>query len=343
MRFINYQDLFDMLSEDTVMEKSIKQTGIVSTEKVLNVSRFNQVERFMTEDEDGVLISYPNEELLEKKFLIRRKMRYLPSLYNHKHTYIELVYVLDGRFEQVINDQTLDLKKGDLLFLDKNTVHSISHLDESVTAVNMLFTEPFFDGIFLNLFSNSDHISEFILNSLYSKSKSKNFLVFHIDEQSPLEDLLQRFLLEYFDSGKSSPAAINGYLLIIFSELSRLFNDEDSVFDDVWSEEKEKKEEVLKYLTIHFKNLSLNDLARHFHFHPTYMSNFIKKSFGKTFQEIMIEIRLEHAKKLLKTTNQSIEEIVSSVGYNNKSHFYKLFKKTYGLTPNQFRKKREST
>jgi AraC-like DNA-binding protein len=47
---------------------------------------------------------------------------------------------------------------------------------------------------------------------------------------------------------------------------------------------------------------------------------------------------LDFACSLLKSTDRSIEEIVSKAGYKNKSHFYKLFQKNYGMTPSQYRK-----
>ena len=48
--------------------------------------------------------------------------------------------------------------------------------------------------------------------------------------------------------------------------------------------------------------------------------------------------RLKRAKTLLKDTGKSIEKIAEEIGYDNVEHFNRLFKKTYGMTPVQYRK-----
>jgi 2-isopropylmalate synthase len=48
--------------------------------------------------------------------------------------------------------------------------------------------------------------------------------------------------------------------------------------------------------------------------------------------------RLKRAKTLLKDTGKSIETVAGEIGYENVEHFNRLFKKTYGITPAQYRK-----
>jgi two-component system response regulator YesN len=58
---------------------------------------------------------------------------------------------------------------------------------------------------------------------------------------------------------------------------------------------------------------------------------------GITFQNYVINLRLEQGKKLLSETNLSISEISEKIGYFSVSHFTKQFKKEYGVTPNVYR------
>ena len=51
----------------------------------------------------------------------------------------------------------------------------------------------------------------------------------------------------------------------------------------------------------------------------------------------MKEIRLEQAAKILKNGSIAVENVASSVGYQNVEHFNRQFKKAYGLTPLQYR------
>ncbi len=58
---------------------------------------------------------------------------------------------------------------------------------------------------------------------------------------------------------------------------------------------------------------------------------------GMSPVEFIRSIRLEHAARLLKTTNLTVQEIMYEVGFNNKSYFYREFGKVYGLSPKAFR------
>ena len=89
----------------------------------------------------------------------------------------------------------------------------------------------------------------------------------------------------------------------------------------------------------HLANVSMEDLASEFHFHPNYFNNLIKKNAGLTYSAYLIQLRMNKAKKLLETTDFSIDEIAWLVGYHNKGFFYKCFTNDVGMSPKQYRKK----
>ena len=68
------------------------------------------------------------------------------------------------------------------------------------------------------------------------------------------------------------------------------------------------------------------------------ISKLVKKHTNMTFKELLQEKRLNKAKQLLNETDISIVEIISLVGYENLTYFYKIFKEKYGYTPKDFRK-----
>ena len=57
-----------------------------------------------------------------------------------------------------------------------------------------------------------------------------------------------------------------------------------------------------------------------------------------TFQEAVKKERMKKARTLLKETDQTVETIAAEVGYENVEHFNRLFRKSYGMTPVQYRK-----
>lgn len=289
----------------------------------------------LKKDNEGIYTSFPNEEVIKDKFSIRVKRREI-NIPKHRHQYIEIVYVLEGKVKQNINKQTYEMEKGDICILDKNVQHSSEPLKDSDVVINMLLTPEFFDCVFMNLLSDDNHISNFIINSLYSMNTTQKFITYHVEEKTTLHMILENLLKEYFSEKTRSFAALNGYLLIFFTELSRgLTENKEEAIDKLL---KSLKKELLQYIRDNFKNCDLKTMSGYFHFHPNYLSNLIKKEFGKNLKDILIELRMSEAANLLENTDMSIESIMDQVGYTNHSYFYKVFKKQYGCTPWNYRK-----
>lgn len=96
---------------------------------------------------------------------------------------------------------------------------------------------------------------------------------------------------------------------------------------------------ITKYLQNHLqKDVSLNVLAQEFHLNAQYISQLFKSEIGVGFLTYLTNIRIEHAKKLLLSTDDAISDISDQCGYNDYRVFTKVFKKKEGITPSQFRR-----
>ena len=100
----------------------------------------------------------------------------------------------------------------------------------------------------------------------------------------------------------------------------------------------ERLVEILTYIQRNYQDVSLDSMAEEFHLSRPYLSKYIKEKTGETFQDVLRIEKLKRAKTLLKDTTKTIENIALEVGYENVEHFNRMFKKTYGVTPVQFRK-----
>ncbi|MGG0824456.1 response regulator [Paenibacillus turicensis] len=87
----------------------------------------------------------------------------------------------------------------------------------------------------------------------------------------------------------------------------------------------------------HGQALSVKAIADQVYMHPVYLSKIYKAETGEGLGDYMIRMRMERALYLLKHTNKKIYEITSELGYQNPQYFSKMFKKHYGMTPNEFR------
>lgn len=99
-------------------------------------------------------------------------------------------------------------------------------------------------------------------------------------------------------------------------------------------------QDVKAFIETHYQdsNLSLNMLGDQFNVSSKYLSQLFKEEFGEKFIDYVTKIRIEKAKKLLRESEQPIQEVAESVGYNHAFSFIRIFKKIVGVTPGQYRK-----
>ena len=101
---------------------------------------------------------------------------------------------------------------------------------------------------------------------------------------------------------------------------------------------------ILQYIDKHClsPSFSLTVLADEFHISIAYMSILFKKKMGVTLTDYVWKLRLEESKRLLNSTDMSIDAISLEVGYYNPASFRRRFKETMNLSPSQYRKKNGS-
>ena len=97
--------------------------------------------------------------------------------------------------------------------------------------------------------------------------------------------------------------------------------------------------DVMSYIREHHaENLSLEGVAAQVHLSPFYLSHLFREELGITFVEYLTRVRIERAKNLLKDGSLSIVAVSAMVGYEDPGYFSKVFKRSVGLPPNQYRK-----
>lgn len=103
----------------------------------------------------------------------------------------------------------------------------------------------------------------------------------------------------------------------------------------------ERINEIMNYIQTNYLTVSLEELAEQMHLSSPYLSKYIKEKTGETFGECVRNVRMKKACILLKNGSATVENIAESVGYPNVEHFNRLFKKKFGMTPVQFRNKKQ--
>ncbi|MNI52474.1 Arabinose operon regulatory protein [compost metagenome] len=87
----------------------------------------------------------------------------------------------------------------------------------------------------------------------------------------------------------------------------------------------------------------MSDLAVHFHFSMSHLSELFKKYVGQNFVFFLHELRIRHALGLLKSTQMSVSEIAYDVGFGSYKTFSRVFRQMKQMTPMEFRKLTEAS
>ncbi len=118
------------------------------------------------------------------------------------------------------------------------------------------------------------------------------------------------------------------------------------LMEDAWDPEnigltdKQKEiQEVRIFLDSKYNTkITLNNLASHFLMDKFYLCEQFKKQYGITINDYLTSVRITEAKKMLRFTDKTLDEIAYNIGVNGAAYFSRLFKKVEGISPSKFRK-----
>lgn len=97
--------------------------------------------------------------------------------------------------------------------------------------------------------------------------------------------------------------------------------------------------EIGEYILAHYKEKNvLAELARHLNMSTRNTSRLVRKVFGVSLGEMIINLRMNNARDYICETDMTFQEIAEETGYNDYSTFYKTFRKYFGCGPEKFRK-----
>lgn len=95
---------------------------------------------------------------------------------------------------------------------------------------------------------------------------------------------------------------------------------------------------ALEYIETHYaEKLTLTELAEKTYVSQWYLSKLLNKYTNQSFSDLLNQTRINHAKPLLDDPSLKIYEISDMMGFNDVTHFSKIFKKLEKISPNEFR------
>ncbi len=247
----------------------------------------------------------------------------------------EIYIHLQGNSTIYIGDHILNVKPGDVIVYNKREVHFSTHQIGApyerfvifFTAEHFRFVEQMPEKL-LNFFYDRADYDHNLIRLTESQRKKLVDLCFEITRykaSDEFDDQLHLFtsffkILQIINNGYANPAEEVNLLktpIII--------------------------KEMVAYINEHYADpISLDEIAKQIHISKSHASSYFKKHLGISPYEYLLNVRLEHAKRLL-SVGVSLSEVYSNVGFNDYSYFIQFFKKCVGVTPYRYQKEHTGT
>lgn len=277
-----------------------------------------------------------SKRLLEKGKLIdiRPHTRFI-RFPKHRHNYVEMVYMCSGKTTHIINDtDEIVLKEGDLLILNQNVTQEILPAGESDIAVNFIILPEFFDRAF-SMIESENTLRDFLISTLSNDTSQTKYLHFQASDILPVKNLIENMIWTLIEK-KSGVNTINQTTMgLLFMNLSAFAENVNASHPNQY--EQTAVFTTLKYIELHYKDGSLAYIADELHIEPYILSRMLKKHTGLNFKLLLQHRKLQQAAYLLTHTSLAADAVISAVGYNNSSYFYKKFKEKYNCSPKEYR------
>ncbi len=267
----------------------------------------------------------------------------------HRHSYFEIVIVLKGTVSQKIEGTEIKCPEGSCYILNKNLRHAENFIGEGAVLLIGLSSEFVEDILFNDMksfFNDEKNILSHPLLHFFNESKNpsgqKAYLSFLPNQSLPrlmkelhyLTDLLMQTLLfprfgathilkgligllfHYLFSNEyyiQTPHLIHsGSEFLLFSKISHLLEERDG-------------------------RISRQELEKELHYSSNYLNRIVKKYTEVSLFDYGMYFCMKKAAHLLSTTTMSIAEIAHTLGFTNRTHFYKCFRKIHHMTPKEYR------
>ena len=262
---------------------------------------------------------------------------------HHWHEEIELIYLRKGIFFLEINMEKYDISEECFCFVNSGELHSLSS-DCDFEEKAFVFS-PSMLAFAENDTSQQQFIRPLIMGELtlprFIRSSSPGF-----------EELKKIFL--YISNPFDTPTTIvrDGQILTSdpihqlqikagFLQILALLAATGSLAPE--SLPTDRRVEMIKKVILHMEQhfaekIYIRDLADLLIMNEQYFCRFFKKIIGKSPIAYLNELRMKQAARLLLETDHSVMNICLECGFNNLGNFMQIFKKTYGMTPLQYRK-----
>ena len=250
--------------------------------------------------------------------------------YMHNHEYYELYFLISGKKLFITQSSLIKLSKNTLIIARPYELHK--------------FEGGPYDRILVAI--SKEYLSVPQCQFLDALGADATSLYFNDKAMKKIDFALTRLMAIYGEIGKANrenqdvPISLYfGYLLLLIELCGKKIRNEPS-------ENKSLKAvpltptilKVIDFLKEHFnEKITIKQLCQKFHLSKTWLSTCFYEATGSSIMSYKITLQVNHAKKLLHSTDLSFTQIAEECGFSSTNYFGIMFKRYTGMSPREFR------
>lgn len=293
-----------------------------------------QVQKDLYTDQRSFIID--SHKMLEQGQLmdVRPHTRFV-HFPKHRHNYVEIIYMCQGTTTHIINEKdTITLQTGELLFLNQNVTQEILPASKDDIAVNFIVLPEFFNRAFTML-DDENVLREFLITTLQQKKSPVSYLHFQVKDVLPVQNLMENLIWSVVTKESNARSTRQITMGLLFLNLLNYTDRMNQNNPDLYHQNIAVA--AMRYIEDHYPTATLEEFSSTVSLPAYQVSRLVSRHTGHSFKDLLQKQRLNQAAYLLIHTKMPMETIIASIGYNNSSYFYNLFKKEYGMTPKEYR------
>lgn len=258
----------------------------------------------------------------------------------HRHEVLEFSLVVEGEGIEKINGVSHSMAPGTVTLIMPYQIHEIRNTgSEPLVLFNCMF------GIDLVLTSFSNR-NEQLADALMSyRSPEPYSFRLRDSARTKMEGLFRDLLREFIHDAPFRTNMLTAKLTELLIFLIR--NAPSSLAPSLRSENRLPERQhlpgqILLYLHTHYREkLTLDEVASRFFVSRAHLCALLRETTGKTFTELIHEIRLRHACSLLTATDMKISDVATESGFASSQTFFRVFRQAKKMSPNEYRNRRD--
>ena len=244
----------------------------------------------------------------------------LVNISRHRHTSIEINFVLSGTVKVYIDNQMYTLIPTDLIVFNSMSMHELYSTNAEILSLEIDLSE----SEYFNAYKNC------IFNCCTAN-----------DTFNPKYNQLRHLLAKLVKESSNTHCTLNA--LSATAALIHELVTNHQIFEETTAAPKKKNEkffQIIDYIHNNYaEDITLNSLAKHFHFSQPALSRLFVNHMGVSFTDYYNNVRLDHATQELVAGTDSIANVAIKSGFSNTRSMTALFKKVYQVLPSEYRKK----